>query len=134
MRTISVKEKALKRGVRRTSGTFPPDYGTYRFTRAQLILHILAYLALDALFSLLFYRSILAFVIFLPGVWLFLKSRREDLNRQRKRQILSEFTTGMQMVNASLQAGYAMENAFREATAELRKFHPENSFIMTEFR
>ena len=134
MRRISVKEKALKRGARRTSGTFPPDYSTYRFTRAKLILHILAYLALDALFSLLFYRSILAFVIFLPGVWLFLKSRREDLNRQRKRQILSEFTTGMQMVNASLQAGYAMENAFREAAVELRKIYPENSFIMTEFR
>ena len=114
--------------------TSPPDYGTYRFTRKELIQNLALYLLLDMAFSFLFYRSFIAFVIFLPGAYLFLKSRRTELNRQRSRKILSEFTTGMQMVNASLQAGYAMENAFREATAELRKIYPEDSFIMTEFR
>ena len=35
--------------------------------------------------------------------------------------MLREFTTGMQLVNASLQAGYAVENAFRESLPELKK-------------
>ena len=118
----------------RPSGSSPPDYGTYQFTRKELIQNTALYLVLDAMFSFLFYRSFIVFVIFLPGVYLFLKSRRIELNRQRSRKILAEFTTGMQMVNASLQAGYAMENAFREATAELRRIYPEDSFIMTEFR
>ena len=116
------------------SGSTPPDYGTYRFTRKELIQNIALYLVLDAVFAFLFYRSFIAFVIFLPGAYLFLRSRAAELNRQRSRKILAEFTTGMQMVNASLQAGYAMENAFREATAGLRKIYPEESFVMTEFR
>lgn len=118
----------------RAPETSLPDYGTYRFTRKELIRNLALYLVLDAVFAFLFYRSLIAFVIFLPGVYLFLKSRRIELIRQRSRKILAEFITGMQMVNASLQAGYAMENAFREATAELIKIYPEESFIMTEFR
>ena len=38
------------------------------------------------------------------------------------------------MVNASIQAGYAIENSFREAISELVKIYPEDSFIITEFR
>ena len=133
MKSARSAPRILNRAVRAPE-TSPPDYGTYRFTRKELIRNLALYLMLDAVFSFLFYRSLIAFVIFLPGVYLFLKSRRIELTRQRSRKILAEFTTGMQMVNASLQAGYAMENAFREATAELRKIYPEDSFIMTEFR
>ncbi len=111
-----------------------PDYSIYHFSRKELILNLLFYMALDAVVSFLFYRSMAAFVLFLPGAYLFLRSRREVLKRARSREMLSEFTTGMQMVNASLQAGYAMENAFREAAVELRKMYPEDSFIITEFR
>ena len=129
-----MKKRSSTKAAGSASRECPPDYGTYTFSRRQLACNLLAYLALDAVFAALFYRSVTAFLIFLPGVWPFLQHRRKELNRRRKQQILAEFTTGMQMVNASLQAGYAMENAFREATAELRKIYPEDSFIMTEFR
>jgi len=133
MKSARSSSRILNRADR-VPETSPPDYGTYRFTRKELIRNVALYLVLDAVFSFLFYRSIIAFVIFLPGAYPFLMSRRVALNRQRSRKILAEFTIGMQMVNASLQAGYAMENAFREATAELTKIYPEDSFIMTEFR
>lgn len=133
MKSTRSAPRSLNRTCR-PSETSPPDYGTYQLSRKELIRNVALYLVLDAVFSFLFYRSVIAFVISLPGIYLFLKSRRAGLNRQRSRKILAEFTTGMQMVNASLQAGYAMENAFREATAELKKIYPEDSFIMTEFR
>ncbi len=89
---------------------------------------------LDGIISVLFYRSVIAFIILIPAVWPFLKSRSAELCRNRNREILAEFTTGMQLVNASLQAGYAIENSFRESIGELLKIYPEDSFIIREFR
>ncbi len=112
----------------------PPDYAVYHFTRREMIENILIFIILDAIISTLFYRSIIAFVILMPAIWPFLKSRSAELCRNRSREILAEFTTGMQLVNASLQAGYAIENSFREAIGELLKIYPEDSFIIREFR
>lgn len=112
----------------------PPDYGTYRFSRRELMENLLLFAGFDAVIAYLFYRSFIAFLIFFPLVYPFLKTRRKDLNTRRSREILSSFMTGMQMVNASLQAGYAIENSFREAIVELRRIYPDDSFIITEFR
>jgi tight adherence protein B len=112
----------------------PPDYGSYQFSRRELIENILMFTALDATIAYLFYRSVIAFLILFPILIPFLRSRRKDLNTRRRREILAEFTTGMQMVNASLQAGYAIENSFREAISELRKIYPDDAFIIIEFR
>ncbi len=112
----------------------PPDYAVYQFTRRELFENLLMFALLDGVIATLFYRSIIAFLLLLPGVWPFLKSRSSQLCRSRNREILAQFTTGMQLVNASLQAGYAIENAFRESIGELLKIYPEDSFIIIEFR
>ena len=114
--------------------TGPQDYGEYRFPRDELIKNLLLFAALDAAVSILFYRSWIAFLIFTPAAVPFLRARKNALMRKRSLQMLAEFTTGMQMVNASLQAGYAIENAFREALVQLVRIYPEDSFIITEFR
>ena len=90
-------------------------------TRRERLENILAYLCLCFLVSWLFYHSLLPAALFLPGIPFFLKARKESLLEKRKIQMLREFTTGMQLVNASLQAGYAVENAFRESLPELKK-------------
>jgi tight adherence protein B len=112
----------------------PPDYGTYQFSRRELAGNILIFMLLDGVIAFLFYRSVIAFLILLPVVVPFLKARRKDLGDRRSKEILAQFTTGMQLVNASLQAGYAIENSFREAISELRKIYPDGSFIIYEFR
>ena len=110
------------------------DYGDYEFSKKELALNLLAYLLLDILISWLFFRSILISAAFLPGIPYFLRMRKSSLLEKRKFQMLKEFTTGMQLVNASLQAGYAVENAFREALPELRKIYSPDSFIILEFQ
>ena len=112
----------------------PPDYGTYQFSRRELMENLLIFAGLDAVIAFLFYRSFIAFLLFLPIVSPFLKVRRKDLGDRRRKEILAQFTTGMQMVNASLQAGYAIENSFREAIRELARIYPDDSFIIYEFR
>lgn len=132
-RIVSGAARPEPRGV--TGAEAPvPDYGTYRFSRKEMVENGLMFLGLDALIAVLFYRSVTAFLLLLPLACPFLKMRRAELQRRRSREMLAEFTTGMQMVNASLQAGYAIENAFREALAQLRKIYPEDSFILREFR
>ena len=110
------------------------DYGTYKFSRQELFLNVALYLALDLLISMLFFRSLFVTAIFSPGVVFFLKKRREELLQKRKIEMLKEFMTAMQLVDASLQAGYAVENAFGEALPELARIYPADSFIIREFR
>jgi len=135
-RTNQVRKPARGRSLKRSGALSgkPPDYGTYQFTRRELAENLLIFAVLDGAIAFLFYRSAIAFAVLLPIVIPFLKTRRNDLCASRSREILSEFTTGMQMVNASLQAGYAIENSFREAVSELLKIYPEDSFIIDEFR
>ena len=110
------------------------DYGSYEFSRKELAANLLAYLLLSLLISWLFFHSLLIFAVFLPGIPFFLRMRKKSLLEKRKFQMLKEFTTAMQLVNASLQAGYAVENAFREALPELRKIYSSDSFIILEFQ
>ena len=110
------------------------DYGVYLFTKKELRREVISYFLLDAVISMLFYRSVIAFVLFAPGLKIYLKLRKKELIRKRKAQMLKEFMTGMQLVNASLQAGYAVENSFREAVPQLLKMYPEDAFILKEFR
>ena len=95
--------------------------------------YILLYFLLDGAISYLFFRSWIAWIALLPGILIFLKRGRETLAKQRLLTMQTQFLTGMQLVCTSLQAGYAVENAFREAYKELKKIYPEHSFIVQEF-
>ena len=109
------------------------DYGTYRMSGRETLKYIPMYLLLDGMISYLFFRSWVAWIVLLPGSVIFLKRGRERLAKQRLLMMQTQFLTGMQLVCTSLQAGYAVENAFREALKELRKIYPEQSFIVKEF-
>ncbi len=133
MKTVSHSPRSNGKGNSFSFGK-PPDYGFYQFSRYELAENLLMFALLDGVIATLFYRSIIAFILLLPAAWPFLKSRSAELCRMRDREILAEFTTGIQLVNASLQAGYAIENAFQESVGELLKIYPEDSFIILEFR
>lgn len=110
------------------------DYGNYHFSRKEWIKYFFLYLGLDGLISYLFFQSVLAFVLLLPGCVVFFRDRKKDLQEKRAVQMQSQFLTAMQLVSTSLQAGYAVENAFKEALKELRKIYEEDAFIVWEFR
>lgn len=110
------------------------DYGTYHLSRKEYGKYIISYLLLDGVISYLFFHSWIFFILFLPGIWGYLKMQKKNLQKHRAEQMEAEFLTGMQLVSTSVQAGYAVENAFREAVKELEKIYGEDDFILKEFR
>ncbi len=92
------------------------------------------YALLDGCISYLFFCSWIAFVILLPGMFLFLAEQRNSLQKKRAREMTRQFLDGIQMIAASLQAGYSAENSLREALRELRKMYESDAFIVREFR
>lgn len=81
-----------------------------------------------------FFQSLMVFCLLLPGCVVFFKDRKKYLRELRAEQMQSQFLTGMQLVSTSLQAGYSVENAFKEALRELKKIYEEDAFIVQEFR
>lgn len=81
----------------------------------------------------LFYSSIAAFFVLLPvGIWFFLDWERECI---RKKQLAFEaqFKEAIQSIAGSLQVGYSVENAIREAKKDLSIVYPEDAMIQREF-
>ena len=110
------------------------DYTTYRFSKKEIAQYAAMYLMLDAAISYLFFYSPIAFFVLLPGLWPFLKEQKVSLKRKRESEMRRQFLDGIQMTSASLQAGYSVENAFREAAGELTRIYKEDEFILREFR
>ena len=106
----------------------------YRLCGKEKIRYAVIYLLLDAAVSYLFFESYIAFFLFLPGLVWFLRDRRNALQKMRRERIKREFLDGIQMMSASLQAGYSAENAVREAIGELVKVYEPNDIIVKEFR
>ena len=81
--------------------------------------------------SYLFFESALVFVLLLPGSVWFIRECSKMLQKRRAEQIKKQFMDGIQMMAASLQAGYSAENALRESIKELVKVY---AIIIREFR
>lgn len=110
------------------------DYSVYRLCRKEKIRYTSVYLMLDAAVSYLFFESCIAFVLLLPGLVWFLREQQKTLQKMRMERIKRQFLDGIQMMSASLQAGYSAENAVREAIRELVKVYEPNDIIVREFR
>lgn len=110
-----------------------PDYGIYVLSPSEKMRIAGEYLLLDLAVSILFYRSAAVFLLFLPGMALYVRKRKNDLKKQREGRMRREFLDGMQFAGTALQSGYAMENAFSEALTELKKIYDEDAFISREF-
>lgn len=109
------------------------DYNQYHFTKKQWIYQILLYAVIDGIVSVLFYRSVLAFILFFPGFFFFLKERKSDYILAGKKELSQQFLTGIQAVSAALAAGYSVENAFEEALEDLERVFEKEDKIIKEF-
>lgn len=62
-----------------------------------------------------------------------MQQQKKELQKKKKREIQTQFMNGIQLMSASLQAGYSAENALKEASKELRKTLKQDAEVAAEF-
>ena len=72
----------------------------------------------------LFYDSLVSVIVLFPGMLWMLREQKRTWRRRRKREMQRQFLDAIQMMAASLQSGYSVENAVRASAKELEKLYP----------
>ena len=84
--------------------------------------------------SFLFYDTLWGMLLLSPYILFYCKNKAgEKINRERRR-LVTQFKDGMVAVSFSLNAGYSIENSFRESVKELIALYGENSSIVRCFK
>lgn len=87
---------------------------------------------MTALIAVLFYSSFLAVIVFSPGVWIYVR-RWERIRISRKQQeFTGQLQNALESVASSLNVGYSMENAVKEAAKEMRLMYAPDTIIVKE--
>lgn len=108
------------------------DYRRYEFEKKEGLL-LLAIVGLAILFlAWFFYRSLLGVPLLLPlGIFLIRYVKQKKGEKQRA-ELTEQFKECILAVSASLQAGYAVENAFLESREDMGNLYGEGSMIHEE--
>ena len=116
----------------------PPEdwrrsYDTYYFSRKELITAVIknSFILCAIVYS--FYRSFLVLILGIPVLIKLLEEEKNKLCRARKQRMGHEFMDGIKMISSNLNAGYSIENAFKEAAKQLVDLYGEDSDISREF-
>lgn len=122
------------RGLRKDSSRDGPvDYNIYNYTGLTFITQYLKFFLISLFILYLFYRN--GFVIlFSLGLSFYLTmNQKKKLCEDRKWQLNLQFKDAMISVAAALEAGYSVENAFKEAAGDLKMMYDGKSDIIREF-
>ena len=117
-------------------GRLPPemDYAHYTFSRQEIVMYLMIGALFNAMISWLFYDSIIAWFLMLPLFVLSLKEKGIQLCQKRKRKLELEFRDVIFSAASNLQAGYSVENAFREAYKDIVLLYGTESVMAGEMR
>lgn len=109
------------------------DYNSYKFTVLEWLKYSLFAIALTALGSYIFYKSIIIFFILFPFCFLYPNLKRKYLIAEKKRKLVLEFKEAIMILSSLLNAGYSLENSVKEALVELRLLYSKDNLIIREF-
>lgn len=109
------------------------NYKVYKAKSKERRQLLLTGFLISSILALLFYKSVVAVVLFSPFAWFYLKYREKGLMKRRKWEFNQQFKQGIIALSAALNAGYSIENSFCEATKDLALMYEEDADIMQEF-
>lgn len=114
----------------------PPvaDYTQYVFNRREIMAYILTGALFAAVVAWLFYDSIVAWILLMPFAVYSLKDKKRQLCHKRKRRLELEFREVILSVSSNLQAGYSVENSFREAYRDIVLLYGKECVMAVELR
>lgn len=104
----------------------------YACSKKEKIIWTVQGILLITLLAYFFYRSLLAIPLLTPLLFIFLKEKRKDYMKKKQKETGVQFKDAILAAAGSLRAGYAVENAFRQAYNDMVALHGRNSIICKE--
>lgn len=135
-RSASKHRKAEGGGVvlKKETGNLPISYLEYCFSWKERMRMLAEYMVFSAVFAYLFYRSWLVFA----GLWIFYpvyrRRKKKGMICRRQDILCRQFKDSIQCAASSMAAGYSIENAFREAYAEIKQQYGPDALMTEELR
>lgn len=108
------------------------DYRNYQFTRNERIRMFAEFFMISGGFAYLFYRSWMVMATLWVFYPIYRKRKKKHMIRIRQDELCREFKDSIQCVASSMAAGYSIENAFREAYAEIKIQYGEHAWMAKE--
>lgn len=109
------------------------DYEVYHFTKKEALKYLVQSLLLCAAVDYLFYKNVWVLVFMLPVPALYLKWKKRQLIRERKKKLNYQFKDALNSLSVAVQAGYSVENAVSACARDLERLYEKNDDIMEEF-
>lgn len=108
------------------------EYDKYKCSYIELINGLALYILGDLVISYFFYRSIIMFLILMPGFLLFFHFYKERLKVKRREELVNEFSELLYSVSIGMKSGKSIENAFIDSKDDMKMFFGEKSIILDE--
>ena len=109
------------------------NYGKYRFSGGEFLKYLLQCLIICGILDYLFYQNMWLMVLFVPASVVWLKIRKKQLIRDRKKNLNYQFKDALNSLSVAVQAGYSVENAVTACARDLERLYPEETDILKEF-
>lgn len=110
------------------------NYKEYHYSRKEMVRYLLQSTALCAAADYLFYQNPWYMLAVLPVSVFFLKGKKKQHIRERKKLLNYQFRDALNSLSAAVQAGYSVENAVTACTRDLERLYPADADIVREFR
>ena len=108
------------------------DYSRYNWKRGEMAVTVLLSAAVTMFLAIFFYRSMIAVLpLSAIGIFCFYSIRQKKSDRAKK-ELTVQFRECILSVAASLQAGYSVENAFRECRQDMVLLYGDDALICRE--
>ena len=90
--------------------------------------------AVCAAAAYVFYRSLTAFIVLIPGFLFYSKLRLKQAERERRKNLALQFRESILAVSTALNAGYSVENSFIEAWHDMKRMYGDEAMITEEYK
>ena len=110
------------------------DYRIYEFDKKEKVMSFFEGFLINVMISILFYNSLIAMI---PGILLVLfyfKEKKHVFARKRTQGMRKELKEFLNALIAALQTGRSLENAFIEATKDLRRYTEKDTPLVLELK
>lgn len=106
-------------------------YYSEKMTALEYLKSFFLYVFVDMIVAYLFYDSLTAVLIGIPGYIFFIKKIKKVFHEKRKNQLRQQFCEMIDSLSTALSAGLSVEHAFDDAKKIMIGMYGEKSFIVT---